>query len=153
MLCRNVPDGKNDAQYLLLFGLYALCAVLFVCILAFFLRLVACLVACFSSFLFAACVLCCLFFAALGVGVSLGLAAFAVILAFLLCFVALCLCITLLLCCGLCIYDNRTGYDIIVLAILRRKLPRQGIFTGSQCFDLADNFRQTLGVVSAEDQL
>ena len=42
---------------------------------------------------------------------------------------------------------------MIVLAVLRRKLPRQGVFTGSQCFDLADNFRQTLGIVSAENQL
>ena len=53
----------------------------------------------------------------------------------------------------MCIYHSRAGHNVIVLAVLRRKLPRQGVFTGSQCFDLADNFRQTLGVVSAENQL
>ena len=41
---------------------------------------------------------------------------------------------------------------MIVFAVLRGKLPGQGIFTGSQCFNLTDNFRQTLGAVSAEKQ-
>ena len=41
---------------------------------------------------------------------------------------------------------------MIVVAVLRRKFPCQGVFTGSQCFDLTDNFCQTLGTVSAEDQ-
>ena len=41
---------------------------------------------------------------------------------------------------------------MIVVAVLRRKLPCQGVFTGSQCFDLADNSCQTLGAVSAENQ-
>ena len=41
---------------------------------------------------------------------------------------------------------------MIVVAVLRRKLPCQGVFSGSQCFDLADNFCQTLGAVSAENQ-
>ena len=53
----------------------------------------------------------------------------------------------------MCIYHNRAGHNVIVFAVLRRELPRQGIFSGSQCFDLAYNFRQALGVVSAEDQL
>ena len=56
-------------------------------------------------------------------------------------------------CCGsLCIYHNRAGHNVIVLAVLRGELPCQGVLSSDQFLELADDLRCTLGAVLADAQ-